>query len=179
MYNQIEKELKILVSKKDYETIVNSYEFSSPWAQTNTYYDTPNGYVRSLNGACRIRSIGSKKIFTLKIRISPDSHIELEKEINVDSMKEIKDEEVLGWIQKYEIPLNELAPIISFTTNRRIVDLENAELCADETIFASHTDYEIEYEYKKIHNGIEEFNKILETIGKQYEKNCPSKIARA
>lgn len=179
MYNQIEKELKILVTKDEFEKILNSYEFSDAWAQTNTYYDTKEQYVRSLNGACRIRTIGDKKIFTLKIRISPDAHIELEKEVGVNTMAEITDSEVLGWFEKYEIPQNELEPIISFTTQRRLADLENAELCADLTTFASCQDYEIEYEYKNNHDGVTEFNKILSIIGKVYEKNCPSKIARA
>lgn len=179
MYNQIEKELKILVSKDEFDKVVNSYDFTTPWSQTNTYYDTPSQYVRSLNGACRIRTIGDRKIFTLKIRISPDSHIELEKEVGVDTMTKISDEEVLGWINKYEIPIEELRSIISFTTNRRIYDLEDAEFCADETIFSSHTDYEIEYEYKKAHDGVSAFNNLLKIIGKEYEKNCPSKIARA
>ncbi|MBQ0065677.1 MAG: CYTH domain-containing protein [Firmicutes bacterium] len=179
MYNQIEKELKILVTKEEYEKIVKSYEFTNPWSQTNTYYDTSDGYVKSLNGACRIRTIGEKKIFTLKIRISADSHIELEKEVNTNTMAEITDEEVLGWLNKYEIPASELQPKMSFTTNRRLCDLEKAELCADETIFDSHIDYEIEYEYKKPHDGIPAFNELLSVIGKEYEKNCPSKIARA
>lgn len=179
MYNQIEKELKILVTEEEYKKIINSYDFTNPWAQTNTYYDTDEKYVRSLNGACRIRTIGDKKIFTLKIRISPDAHIELEKEVGVSTILEITDVEVLGWLKKYEIPISQLKPIISFTTNRRIVDLKEAELCADETIFGSHVDYEIEYEYKCEHDGVTKFNEILSIIGKVYEKNCPSKIARA
>ena len=34
MYDQIERELKILITKEIYEKMRNSYEFSDAWAQT-------------------------------------------------------------------------------------------------------------------------------------------------
>ena len=40
MDNYIERELKILVSKEQFQKILNSYEFKKPIIQTNTYYDT-------------------------------------------------------------------------------------------------------------------------------------------
>ena len=40
-------------------------------------------------------------------------------------------------------------------------------------------DYDIEYEYLKEHDGIKTFNEILHPFHMKYEKNCPSKIARA
>lgn len=64
----------------------------------------------------------------------------------------------------------ELHPFVTFETIRRITQLENAELSLDETHFPKHTDYEIEYEYRKDHDGISVFNQILERAGLQYEK---------
>ena len=46
-------------------------------------------------------------------------------------------------------------------------------------IFNDIHDYEIEYEYLKEHDGIKTFNEILHPFHMKYEKNCPSKIARA
>lgn len=179
MFNQIEKELKILVSKETFDTIINSYEFSQAWKQTNTYYDTKNKDIKSKGGAMRIRTIENKKIFTLKIRIDAITLHEYEKEIDCDTIKDIKDEEILGWISKLDID-DEFFETTTFDTYRRIFNLDNAELCADETIYdGTYTDYEIEYEYKKDHDGIQDFNKILNKFGLSYEKNCPSKIARA
>ncbi len=179
MLNQIEKELKLLVTKEQFNKIINSYEFSKPWKQTNTYYDTEDNDIKIKGGAMRIRKIGDKKIFTLKIRIDFITLHEYEKEINCETIEEIQDEEILSWISK----LNLTKPVhktISFDTYRQVFENDKAELCADQTIFnGSHTDYEIEYEYKVEHNGIQEFNKILNNFGLSYEKNCPSKIARA
>ena len=69
MYNQMERELKCLVSKEQYDQIIKSYDFSKSWIQINTYYDTTSKQVKKQNAAVRIRTIDSKKIFTLKGRI--------------------------------------------------------------------------------------------------------------
>ncbi len=178
MYDQIERELKILITKEIYEKMRNSYEFSDAWAQTNTYYDTKDGQVKKRHGALRIRKIGNKHILTLKIRKDAITHIELEKEINVDSIQAITDSEILAWLKEYEIP-KEVEAIVSFTTIRQTYDLENGQLCLDQTEYENHIDYECEYEYTKDHDGIKVFNEILKPYGMTYTKNCPSKIARA
>ncbi len=178
MYNQIERELKILVNQEIYENLIHSYEFSEPWEQINTYFDTEDGFIRQKGGAMRIRQIGTKRIFTLKLRIDEITHIELEKEIKEDSIQKINDQEILSWFHKYQIPRN-VKKTVSFKTIRQTYDFENAQLCADQTIYENHIDYEIEYEYTKDHDGITFFNDLLKPYGLEYKKNCPSKIARA
>ena len=179
MYNQIERELKCLLTKEQYKSMINSYDFHINIHQTNTYYDTKDNYMKSIKGAIRIRTIEDTYIFTLKIRTDDITLIELEKEIKDNSIQTaFADEEIKGWLQKYSIPMD-VEKIISFSTNRKMILLENAELCLDHTTFGNHSDYEIEYEYTKDHDGISEFNKILVPFGLEYKKNCPSKLARA
>lgn len=178
MYNQIERELKILISEDQYNTILHSYEFSEKFIQTNTFYDTPDRKVRAANGAMRIRKKDGKHIFTLKIRTDPITHIEYEKEIDVDRIQDIRDPEILGWLNKYGIP-QDVEKILSFTTERSVLILENAEFCVDKTIFENYVDYELEYEYTKEHDGITAFNAILAPYGLHYIKNNPGKFSRA
>ena len=64
-------------------------------------------------------------------------------------------------------------------TKRAVVETENAELCFDISTYGNHTDYEIEYEYKKEHDGLSIFQDIMKQINVVYEKNCISKIQRA
>lgn len=178
MDKPIERELKILISQEDMNTIIQSYPFSQPWMQTNAYYDDINNTVKNKGGAVRIRTINDKHIFTLKIRKDEITHYEYEKEIDTDQFENITDPEIKEWLRTYDIPFN-LRKIVSFTTIRRIYSFEDAELCADITEYETHKDYELEYEYHRNHEGISEFNQILAKIGIKYEKNCPSKIARA
>ena len=113
MENYIERELKILVSKEQFKKILNSYEFKKPITQTNTYYDTNDQKIKHMNGALRIRTIENTHIFTLKIKKDSITHYEYEKEIQTTNINEIKDPEILGWIQQYDIPTN-IKPITSF-----------------------------------------------------------------
>ena len=117
-------------------------------------------------------------IFTLKIKKDSITHYEYEKEIQTTNINEIKDPEILGWIQQYDIPTN-IKPITSFRTERYTYNFEHGQLCADITSYENHIDYELEYEYIDNHDGISFFNHILNNINTKYEKNCPSKIARA
>ena len=66
-----------------------------------------------MNGALRIRTIENTHIFTLKIKKDSITHYEYEKEIQTTNINKIKDPEILGWIQQYDIPTN-IKPITSF-----------------------------------------------------------------
>lgn len=178
MYDNIERELKILIDKETYQNIMNSYDFHTPIEQTNTYYDDENKTIKSMHGALRIRTIQNKHFFTLKIKKDEYTHYEFEKEVNTDNLQNIQDLEVLQWLKEYNIPKN-LKQTATFTTIRRTYDFENGELCLDQTFYANHTDYELEYEYTSEHDGISFFNSILKPYGLEWKKNCPSKIARA
>ena len=162
MYDNIERELKLLINKQVYDNIMNSYDFHKSIIQTNTYFDTANQDVKKQHGAVRIRTIENKKIFTLKIKKDEYTHYEFEKEISTENINEIEDPEILN-----------------FTTLRNVYEFENGELCLDKTTFKNHIDYEIEYEYTSDHDGIQFFNSILDQYGLKWQKNCPSKIARA
>lgn len=177
MYDQMERELKILLTKEQYEKMLHSYDFGKPVVQTNVYYDDEKGTIKKM-GAMRIRTIGSRHIFTLKIRKDPITQIELEKDVSANTVSEINDPEVLGWMKEHHIP-TDTHPFASSVTERRTMKLENAELCLDKTDFSGSVDYELEYEYTKDHDGIQAFNRILEPLHITYKENAPSKLARA
>ena len=178
MYDNIERELKVLLTEEIYHNILNSYDFHNPITQTNTYYDTDDNAIKKQHGAMRIRKIGNTNIFTLKIRKDEYTHYEFEKEIHTDDIHKIDDPQIKQWLKQYQIP-EKVHPIATFTTKRRVHEFENGELCLDETQFENHKDFEIEYEYTKKHDGIAFFNALLKKYNLKWEKNCPSKIARA
>ena len=122
MYDNIERELKLLINEKVYNELLHSYDFHNPITQTNTYFDTENQDVKKQRGAVRIRTIQDKKIFTLKIRKDEYTHYEFEKEISAENINEIEDPEILNWFNQYQIPKN-LHPTASFTTLRNVYAL--------------------------------------------------------
>lgn len=177
MYDQTERELKILVSEDVFYKMRQTISFEQPVTQTNIYYDDDQGTVRRL-GAIRIRTIGEQHIFTFKIRKDSITQTELEKPVDARRLEDIRDPEILQWLAEYHIPSG-LKPFASSTTTRYIHEFPLGELCLDRTQFGSHVDYEVEYEYKADHDGISFFNELLKPYGLHYTKNAPSKLARA
>lgn len=181
MNSNQERELKIMLTKEQYDLLLNSYDFEKPVVQRNIYFDTPEGFYRNRKGALRIRTIGQDQFVTLKL--PKDSITKFEYEYPVQGHAESPYE--LGPAERNLLEQNDqalpdyLERIADFTTVRRNLNLEHAVLSLDETDFGYQKDYELEYEYKDQHDGISKLNQILEKAGIQYKKNGPSKIARA
>lgn len=177
MNKNIEKEFKILVSKEKFNMLCKMYEPLTFIKQVNQYYDTPDNLIRKKNGAMRIRSKNNKNIFTLKL-FQDNKLLEFECEVKENSINALNHPEIIALLNTYQIngPFIETA---SLTTYRAMVIDDDAELCFDENFYNGNTDYEIEYEFKRDHDGFSKFNQILQKVGLSYETNCPSKIGRA
>ena len=124
MYDNIERELKLLINEKVYNELLNSYDFHNPITQTNTYFDTENQDVKKQHGAVRIRTIQNKKIFTLKIRKDEYTHYEFEKEISAENINEIEDPEITNYATKDDV--NEIKAVLaSFDEKLNKLSLNN------------------------------------------------------
>lgn len=177
MNKNIEKEYKILVTKDQFSTLLKNYPEAKFIEQINTYYDTENMDIRNARGAIRIRQITDTFIFTLKMH-SEEGLLEFEKEVNANHISIFEDVEIQELLSTYGISGN-IKEITTLTTQRAMIKTEDAELCFDMSMYNGITDYEIEYEYKKDHDGRTIFNALLASVGLHYEKNCTSKIKRA
>ncbi len=177
MNNNIEKEYKILITKEQFETLYNSYGNPPFRLQENVYYDTADFNIRRTKGSMRIRDVNNEHIFTLKIH-SPNGLLEYEKNVSSNSIDSLNDEEIISLFNKYDIH-GPFQRITSLKTQRAIIYTEYAELCFDISSYNGITDYEIEYEYKKDHDGLTVFKDILSKINVVYTSNCTSKVQRA
>lgn len=177
MKKNIEKEYKILLTKEQFEQLCSQYPNLSFQRQVNTYYDTSDFTVRAHKGAMRIREKNGHFIFTLKMH-SEEGLLEYECETVENTPDVFHKEDIHTLLTSYGIhgPVHCVAQL---TTNRAVVNTGYAELCFDISQYSGHTDYEIEYEYLKEHDGLTCFQKILEPIGVTYTENCASKIQRA
>ena len=178
MIQNIEKEYKVLLTEFQYQQLVSLLSPNQPVKQTNYYYDTVDHQIQNKKGAMRIREKDGKYIFTLKIRKSDDSLFEYEKIVQANDPSVFFDNDIIQLLNKYGLsgPFQQIGYM---TTYRSLCIRENAEICLDRNIYKNKTDYEIEYEYKKEHDGLSIFEAILHKVGLHYEKNCASKIARA
>lgn len=178
MNQQIEKEYKVLLTKKQYDYFIHDlYPHIEPIIQKNIYYDTKDEFLSKNKIALRIRHIGDKKIVTLKYYHNQDL-MELEKEVHCNDPF-TEDFSVREILKQFNIN-QPLYPNVSITTYRTLIKGEYAEIAIDKNIFDDKSiDYEIEYEVKQPHNDLEVFQSILNQIQIQFKENSDSKIKRA
>lgn len=177
MINHVETEYKLLVNKEDFEKLSALYPDKTFVKQVNTYYDTKDMQLRKLKCAMRIREKDNKFLFTLKTP-DPNGHLEHECYVSKNSIDVFSEPDIKKLLEELGIR-KQIIMITNLKTERAVINTGKAELCFDINEYNGFIDYEIEYEEIVEHDGISEFNKILEKAGLHYESNCMSKIARA
>lgn len=178
MDQDIERELKVMLSKAQYDKLKSILPSGIEIRQKNTYYDSEDGQLKKNGCALRIRRTSSGNILTIKKPADEISKKEYEIPIEADSLSELSSSQ-WAWIQHHLDLQKPLRQIASFSTCRTIIETPAAQIDLDETDFGSVKDYELEYEYHIDHDGISALNQILNPLGIKFEKNGPSKIARA
>mgnify|MGYP003296204767 CR=1 FL=1 len=177
MDNNIEKELKILVSKEQFYALKEEYDPLHFETQINVYFDSEDKIIEKKHGAMRIRTKNNTHIFTLKMH-SEEGLREHECYVDNRDVASLNRKEIIDLLNSYEIS----GPFVStatLKTERAVYENEFAELCFDINYYDDCIDYEIEYEYRKEHDGIKAFNTILNKVNLVYTSNCKSKIQRA
>lgn len=177
MINHVETEHKLLVNKEDFEKLSALYPDKIFIKQINTYYDTKDMQLRNMKCAMRIREKDNKFLFTLKTP-DPNGHLEHECYVSKNSIDVFSEPDIKKLLEELGIS-KQIIMITNLKTERAVINTGKAELCFDINEYNGFIDYEIEYEEIVEHDGISEFNKILEKAGLHYESNCMSKIARA
>ena len=169
MEHAIETELKILLTRQQFDTLAAQYQPLEFVEQKNTYYLSNN----SFHYAFRIRERNGETLFTLKHKVNGETD-EYEKVLTGP----IEDDpDVLATLARFGQypPFRVMGYLI---TERAMVITEWAELCFDINHYNGITDYEIEYEVKKPHRHKQEFRKILAKAGIEYVPNRQSKYQR-
>ena len=177
MNENLEIEYKVLLTKEQFEKLVSQYDDVKFIRQVNTYYDTKDLQIRKNYGSMRIREKEGQFIFTLK-KHTEDGLLEFEKLVPTNDISAFNDSEIKQSFQDMKID-EPIVKLTSLTTDRAVIFNGFAEICLDHNYYNGKEDYEIEYEYKKDHDGKKMFQDILDIINIQYDHNCVSKSKRA
>ena len=166
MKENLEIELKCLLSKDQYECILRKMAFSTPKIQTNTYYDTINGDLQARFWMCRIREVKDKFEFTLK---TPGDGGLNEFEV-ILKKHDINDPVIVEFFARSNIFPPMVALGTTTTHRRKFVD-EFGEWCLDYNIFDGFSDYEIEYELIEQHPMAKKrFVEVLRSCNVEYSQ---------
>ena len=166
MKENLEIELKCLLSKEQFECILAKMAFSSPKIQINTYYDTMEGDLQKRFWMCRIREVKDKFEFTLK---TPGEGGLNEYELILEE-NNIHDPRIVDFFKKSDI----YPPLIALgttTTHRRKFIDEFGEWCLDYNEFGDAFDYEVEYElFQYLPKAEQRFTDILNSCNIHYSQ---------
>ena len=181
MQKSVEVEFKTLLSKEEYERLMDQFKGNRMDLQTNHYFDTSRFSLKALDASLRVRERESLEL-TLKRKKGY-----IIQEFNLPINKEIFEEiRTTGVLPEGELK-NELNNLIgeqkinnflSLSTLRMFFAYNNGVLFIDKSQYLGITDYELEYEAKSYHAGKKEFVQIINELGIQYRKS-EKKVRRA
>jgi len=181
MQKSVEVEFKTLLSKEEYERLMEQFKGNRMDLQTNHYFDTSRFSLKALDASLRVRERESLEL-TLKRKkgyIIQEFNLPINKEI----FEEIK---TTGVLPEGELK-NEVSNLVgeqrinnflSLSTLRMFFSYNNGVLFIDKSQYLGITDYELEYEAKSYHAGKKEFVQIISELGIQYRKS-EKKVKRA
>ena len=172
MIENKEVELKMLLTKEEFENLLNHYLPANFIKQTNHYFSALNN---STFQSIRIREKENKYLFTLKEK--NENYVQ-EYEKYTENLQFENDKEIVDILAKRNLlpPYNKIGEL---TTERFTYIIPNqAELCFDINYYYGSVDYEIEYEVTHTHNHQQAFLDILSKANITYKPNPTSKVKR-
>lgn len=186
---EIEKEFKNLLTKEQYDSLVEDYKdvFTKDVTQTNSYYDY-NGLLQEHKMALRIRIVEGKETgeITLKIPQSSLEVLEFTEVLPVDLLNQFNNDKqftlppsIQKALEKEGILLQTVMQTALLTTHRLEGALsENEWLVLDESHYNGKVDFEMEMEVRSLKLGEPVFLGILAKYNIE-RRQAESKIKRA
>lgn len=182
MKQEIEIEFKNILTKNEFERLLESYPFQEAFKQTNYYFETRDLQLSKLRSALRIREKNGRFTATLKQPYEGhllESHISLSEEEAKQCINGnfIHREDFSNHLKNLGIHIKDLIYLGELTTYRRtFIDKDNL-FVLDHSLYNGLEDYEFELEVKDAGEGKTLFLDVLEKYDILLEKT-PSKIER-
>lgn len=173
-----EFESKGLISKIDFDRLVESLDVIQIRNQSNVYIDTKDGFFKQDSSALRLRIIDGEYIFSLK-RQDIDGATEWNQDITKDVYNNIINSKAID-LSQYSCPQENTLTnleLVSITTKRYVCQYNEFSIELDETTFNSTIDYEIEIEADSLGTAILVMNNLALEYDLTIKKSYP-KIAR-
>ncbi len=173
-----EFETKGLITKKDYDMLINSLEVVKCQNQINNYLDTDDNFFKTQNCALRLRHIDDTLVFSLK-RSDNDGATEWNTKLNKYEYEQIIKNKAID-LRQFDCPFNAVLhnlSLITIKTTRIICMYKGQKIELDYTNFGTFVDYEIEIESDSLINATMILNQLITDFNLTIKKSYP-KIAR-
>ncbi|MGA9466995.1 MAG: CYTH domain-containing protein [Exiguobacterium marinum] len=182
MTQEVEIEFKSMLTKKEYETLLQTYKLEDQvrW-QANDYFDTPSFQLKEKGAALRIREKKHGQVLTLKQPNDVgllETHATITEAEAEDLFKYgiIHDDQMKQALAPFQLsaPLEHLGRL---ETHRAEHQMKDGLLVLDESHYLETTDYEIEFEVTNEEAGRRAFERLLAEHGLPY-RPAKNKIVR-
>jgi len=189
MQSNIEIEAKILLSEKDFHTVVKylHLERYKKNKQINHYIDTSDRLLKANDIALRVRET-DEFVLTLKTPLS-EGLLEKNQILTWRSYSELEDDgifpsgDIKDFLEICGFNVRNLKILANLTTYRIELEYDDGLICLDENVYGTNNefkDYELEVECNSIQGAEKLAKKLLDEAGiKNYKFNTHSKQARA
>ncbi len=173
----IEKELKQLITQRQFEQLLCEFRIDEVITQTNHYYSDDEGALKARQITVRVREIDGRYKLQVKMPISEEGalHIKKEYEEKLETLPALFSGDKISHITGECIADCKKNGFL--TTERHICRWDdNTELCIDKSSYLGVTDYEIELEYQQ-----EIDDRLLEKLGQSsinFDADCIGKYSR-
>ncbi|WP_088103493.1 CYTH domain-containing protein [Halalkalibacter urbisdiaboli] len=153
MAQEIEIEVKTLISEEAYNRFLRSFNFRSDDAvvQHNHYFETKSFLLKEAQAALRIRE--KNETFTLTLKQPHETGLlETHQSLSSAEAKRALNEahlpsgEVVRALKELNIPVEELSHLGTLTTSRIEFPYKGGSLCFDKSAYFDVIDYEVEFE---------------------------------
>ena len=144
-----ETEIKSMIDKDLYESILNAFTWEKVREQTNYYYTDKAGILREKRIMVRIRVVGEVAKIQVKLHKNENSPLQIceENEFETEEVPDIINAELAKEITGEDV--GELYKMGCAVTKRNSLVHNGSELCLDKTTYFDKTDYEVEVEYEE------------------------------
>ena len=188
MATNIEIEAKCLISKEDYNKIIDYYHADKydRIKQVNHYIDTNDLKLNKAGFGLRIREKDDGFIINLKCPLA-EGLLEKNEKITWREYESFRDDGtfpncgIREFITMLNIDPNELKIQTTLKTER--IEIENfkneGDFAIDKNTYNGITDYELELEGNSLNKAKESLKNICEEAGVHYEDNSKNKQVRA
>ena len=171
-----ETEIKSMIDKDLYESILNAFTWEKVREQTNYYYTDKAGILREKRIMVRIRVVGEVAKIQVKLHKNENSPLQIceENEFETEEVPDIINAELAKEITGEDV--GELYKMGCAVTIRNSLVHNGSELCLDKTTYFDKTDYEVEVEYEEKISA--DLLMKLTSLGVRFNEKCVGKFSR-
>lgn len=172
MSQNIEIEFKNLLTKKEYELLLGTFNINEKqiFTQENHYFDTPDFALREKGTALRIRK--KQELFEMTLKqpasvglLETNQVLTGDEALAAIQFGQLPTGMIDNIIKKMHIPFSKIEYFGSLRTKRVEFAYKEGLLVFDHSFYLNKEDYELEYEVENYQDGLQTFLELLELYG--------------